>query len=152
MSPAHKYLHGQQGVILLTVLLLLSLLMAAGMGAAMSVRNNFRMTSSLRNGMAASSLADAGVEWGKQQIALATTMPPTLAGARHDMQPGAYTVSVLSSTQTNRLGARILLRSLGTISNASQSVQVMISKTYDLADGALALRGKARSINSVGSS
>lgn len=139
-------------MILLTVLLLLSLLMAAGMGAAMSVRNNFRMTSSLRNGMAASSLADAGVEWGKQQIALATTMPPTLAGARHDMQPGAYTVSVLSSTQTNRLGARILLRSLGTISNASQSVQVMISKTYDLADGALALRGKARSINSVGSS
>ncbi len=139
-------------MILLTVLLLLSLLMAAGMGAAMSVRNNFRMTASLRGGMAAASLADAGLEWGKQKIALATTMPPILAGARHDMQSGAYTLSVVSSTQITPLSSRVVLRSLGMVNNASQSVQAMISKTYDLADGALALRGKARSINFFGSS
>jgi hypothetical protein len=38
------------------------------------------------------------------------------------------------------------------VNNASQSIQALITKAYDLADGAVALRGNASSINFAGSS
>lgn len=139
-------------MILIAVLLLLSLLMAAGMGAAVSVQNDLRMTANMRNGSAASYLADAGIEWSKQRIAGATTMPPLLSDATQGLSPGSYSVSFLSSTQTSPLSARVVLRSVGTASNASQAVQAQVTKTYDLTDGAITLRGNARSINFAGSS
>src|SRR5687767_94743 len=73
--PLHTLLE-ERAMILMTVLLLLSLLMVIGMGAALSVQSDLRMSANLRAGTAASYLADAGIESAKQQIALATTMPP----------------------------------------------------------------------------
>jgi hypothetical protein len=144
-------LRGERGMILITVLLLLSLLVAGGMGAALSVQNDFRMTANLRAGMAASYLADAGIEWAKQRIAQATTMPPVLSDGADGLRPGAYSVTFLSSTQTAPLSAEVVLRAEGRAQSASQVVQARITKTYDLADGAVALRGNSRGVNFSGS-
>jgi Tfp pilus assembly protein PilX len=152
MKSACDKLLDQCGMILIAVLLLLSLLMAAGMGAAISVQNDFRMTANLRAGTAAAYLADAGVEWAKQRIAAATTMPPTLSNATQGLPQSSYSVSFLSSTQTLPLSARVVLRSVGSAHNASQVVHARVAKTYDLADGAIALRGNTRNINFTGAS
>jgi hypothetical protein len=138
-------------MILITVLLLLSLLMVAGMSAALSLQNDFRMTANLRSGTAASYLADAGIEFAKLRIARATTMPPVLSDGTQALPPGSYSVSFLSSTQTSPLSAGAVLRSVGNVNNASQTVQARITKTYDLADGAVALRGNVRGIYFAGS-
>jgi hypothetical protein len=143
---------GERGIVLLTVLLLLSLLMVTGMGAALSVQNDFRMMANLRSGTAASYLADAGIEWGKQRIAASTSMPPVLSNETNGLAPGAYSVTVLSSMQTSPLSASVVLRSEGKVRNASQMVQAQVTKTYDLADGAVALRGNSRGIIFAGAS
>ncbi len=137
-------------MILITVMLLISLLMAAGMGAVVSVQNDLRTTANLRTGTAASYLADAGIEWGKQRIATARTMPPTLSNTVQSLPQGSYSVSFLSSTQSTPLSATVMLRSLGNANNAVQAVHARVVKTYDLADAAIVLRGNARSINFAG--
>ena len=45
------------------------------------------------------------------------------------------------------LSGQIAFRSNGMLGGASQTVQVQITKLYDLADGALALRGSSRRLN-----
>jgi Tfp pilus assembly protein PilX len=143
---------GERGLILMTVLLLLSLLMIVGLGAVVSVQNDLRMTTNLRAGAVAAYLADAGIEWGKQRIAAATTMPPVLADAMQSLPEGSYAVSFLSSSQTTPLNATIVLRSVGTVRNATQAIHTRIAKTYDLADAAMVLRGNARSMQFGGAS
>jgi Tfp pilus assembly protein PilX len=150
-NSARDKIFGDGGMILLTVLMLLSLLMVVGMGAGVSVRNDFRMTANSRSSITALHLADAGIEWGKQQIASAATMPPAVPNGISALPTGSYSVSFVSSTQTGLLSARVVLRSVGSASNASQTVQAQITKYYDLADGAMVLRGNARSINFAGS-
>jgi hypothetical protein len=139
-------------MILITVMLLISLLIAVGMGAVVSVQNDLRTTANLRTGTAASYLADAGIEWGKQRIATAITMPPTLANTIQSLPQGSYSVSFLSSTQSMPLSATVMLRSVGSASNATQAVHARVAKTYDLADAAIVLRGNARNINFAGAS
>jgi Tfp pilus assembly protein PilX len=141
-----RNLQGEQGMILIVVLLLLSLLMAIGIGAVVSVRNDLRTTGNLRSATAAAYLADAGIEWSKQQIAATATMPPVLSDTTQGLSAGSYAVSFLSSNLTDPLSVRVVLRSVGSANTAIQSVHAQISKSYDLSDGALALRGRARSI------
>jgi hypothetical protein len=148
---ANENLLGERGMILLTVLMLLSLLMVTSMGAVVSVTNDFRMTANSRNSKAASYLADAGIEWGKQQIAGAATMPPALPNGTSTLPPGSYSVSFVSSSQTGLLSAGVVLRSVGIANNASHNLQALITKSYDLVDGAMVLRGNARSIDFAGS-
>jgi hypothetical protein len=150
MEATREDLLDESGMVLMTVLLLIALLIAAGMGAAFSVQNDFLMTSNLRGGMAASYLADAGFEWAKQRVAVVDTMPPVLTDETHSLGPGRYAVTFLSSVQTGPLGAQVMLRSLGKVRNASETVEGRITKSYDLADAALVLRGNARSINFSG--
>ncbi len=142
----------ERGLILITVLLLLSLLMAAGLGAVVSVQNDLRMTANLRTGAGAAYLADAGIEWGKQRFAAATTMPPILSDQVQNLPAGSYSVSFLSSNQSTPLSAAVVLRSVGTVKHATQTITARLVKTYDLADGALVLRGNARGTNFSGDS
>jgi Tfp pilus assembly protein PilX len=152
MTNARESFLAERGMILITVMLLLSLLMAAGMGAVVSVQNDLRMTANLRGGTAASYLADAGIEWGKQRIGAATTMPPILSNASQSLPPGSYSVAFLSSAQSMPLSATVVLRSVGSANNATQAIHARVAKTYDLADGAIVLRGNARGINFAGAS
>jgi hypothetical protein len=151
MVGARNYLVAEQGMILATVLLLLALLMAVGIGAVTSVQNDLRMSANVRTGTLSAYLADAGIEWGKQHIAAAITMPPVLQSAVRSLPTGSYSVSFLSSIGSHPLSARVALRSVGTAGNATQSVDARVVKTYDLADAAVVLRGNARSINFTGS-
>jgi hypothetical protein len=150
MNTVRENLLGENGMVLVTVLLLIALLIAAGMGAAFTVQNDFLMTSNLRGGTAASYLADAGFESGKQRIAVAEMMPPVLSDETHALGAGRYTITFLSSVQTGPLSATVALRSLGEVRNASETVEGRITKSYDLADAALVLRGNARAINFTG--
>jgi Tfp pilus assembly protein PilX len=150
MIHARDNLAGEHGMILMTVLLLLSLLMAVGAGAVLSVQNDLRMSANLRSGAAAFYLADAGIEWGKQRISAATTMPPILSNTIQSLSAGSFSVEFLSSTQSIPLSATVLLRSVGSAQNATQTVNARVAKTYDLADAAIVLRGNARGINFAG--
>jgi Tfp pilus assembly protein PilX len=152
MNQRRECLSREQGMILITVLLLLTMLMVLGMAAVGSVQNDFRMTSNLRGSTAAGYLADAGVEWAKDQVALATTMPPSLSDATRNLSLGSYSVSFLRSIQTFPLAAQVVVRSVGNTGNASQTVQARIAKAYELSDAAVVLRGNSRSINFAGAS
>ncbi len=147
MTNIRRLLAGEQGMVLLTSLLILSLLLAVGLGSMLSVQNEFVITRNLRGGTSALYLADAGIEWGKEQIGLVTGNPPTLVDSTQNLSSGNFSVSFISSTQMSPLSARIVFRSTGTLGSSSQTVQAQVSKNYDLADGALALRGNSRSIN-----
>jgi hypothetical protein len=139
-------------MILLTCLLLLSLLLAVGLGSMVSVQNEFFITQNLRGGISALYLADAGIEWGKEQIGAMPGNPPVLVDSMQNFSSGAFSVAFISATQMSPLSARIVFRSTGTIKNSSQTVQAQVSKNYDLADAAVGLRGKSRSINFAASS
>lgn len=134
-------------MILLTSLLLLSLLLAVGLGSMVSVQNEFFITQNLRGGISALYLADAGIEWGKEQIGAMPGNPPVLVDSMQNFSSGAFSVAFISATQMSPLSARIVFRSTGTIKKSSQTVQAQVSKNYDLADAAVGLRGKSRSIN-----
>ena len=134
-------------MILFTTLVILSLLLAVGLGSMVSVRNDFLITQNLRGVTSALYLADAGIEWGKEQIGAVTGNPPALADGTRNFSSGAFAVAYVSSTQTSPLSARIIFRSTGTLGSSSQTVQAQVSKNYDLADGAVGLRGNSRSIN-----
>jgi hypothetical protein len=79
-------------------------------------------------------------------------MPLILSDGTQGLPPGSYSVSFLSTTQASPLNVSVVLRSVGSAHNASQAVHARVTKTYDLADGAVALRGNARGINFAGSS
>jgi hypothetical protein len=147
MITTQRLLHSERGMILLASLLILSLLMAVGVGSVISVQNEFRITGNLKTGTSALYLAEAGIEWGKEQIGNATTNPPVLADATREFSSGNFSVSVLSSTLVSPLSGQVTMRSNGTLGGSSQTVQVQVTKVYDLADGALALRGNSRRVN-----
>ena len=142
-----RLLSGEHGMILLTSLLLLSLLLAVGLGSMVSVQNEFLITQNLRGGISALYLADAGIEWGKEHIGAAPGNPPVLVDTKQNFSSGAFSVAFISATQTSPLSTRIVLRSTGTTKNSSQMVQAQVSKNYDLSDAAVGLRGKSRSFN-----
>ena len=147
MITTQRLLHSERGMILLASLLILSLLMAVGVGSVISVQNEFRITGNLKTGTSALYLAEAGIEWGKEQIGNATTNPPVLADATREFSSGNFSVSVLSSTLVSPLSGQVTMRSNGTLGGSSQTVQVQVTKVYDLADGALALRGNSRRVD-----
>lgn len=147
MIVFRRLLSGERGMILLTSLLLLSLLLAVGLGSMVSVQNEFFITQNLRGGISALYLADAGIEWGKEQIGAVPGNPPVLVDSMQNFSSGAFSVAFISATQMSPLSARIVFRSTGTIKKSSQTVQAQVSKNYDLADAAVGLRGKSRSIN-----
>lgn len=147
MIATGRLLTDERGMILFTSLLILSLLMAIGLGSVVSVQNEFRIAQNLRNGTSALYFAEAGIEWSKEQIGTATGNPPALVDATRNFSSGNFFVSVISSTRVSPLSAQVVFRSTGNLGNSSQTVQVQVTKIYDLADGALALRGNSRGIN-----
>ena len=139
-------------MVLFSSLLLVSLLMAAGMGAVVLIQNDYRITANLRQGTAVFYLAEAGIEWGKEQIGQTATHPPRPADHVHSFSSGTFSVAFLSSTPVTPLTAKIIIRSTGVSGTASQTVQAQVTKTYDLADGAIGLRGEGTSVGFSGNS
>jgi Tfp pilus assembly protein PilX len=147
-----KLMYDRGGMVLFSSLLLVSLLMAAGMGALVLIQNDYRITANLRQGTAGFYFADAGIEWGKERIGQTAIHPPKPADRIQSFSSGTFSVWFVSSTPITPLSAKIIVRSTGASGTTAQTVQASVTKTYDLADGAIALRGEGASINFDGNS
>jgi Tfp pilus assembly protein PilX len=152
MTANLKLTGGERGMVLFSSLLLVSLLMVASMGAFISIQNDYRITTNLRQATAVFYLADAGIEWAKEQIGQTAIHPPRPADRLQSFSSGTFAVAFLSSTPVTPLTAKIVIRSTGVSGTSSQAVQALIAKTYDLADGAIALRGAETSVGLSGNS
>jgi Tfp pilus assembly protein PilX len=151
MAAKRKLICDKTGMVLFSSLLFVSLLMAAGMGAWIAIQNDYRITTNLRQGTAVFYLAEAGIEWAKQQINQAAIHPPRPADRVQSFSSGTFSVVYLSSTPVTPLTAKIVIRSTGASGISSQTVQAQVTKVYDLADGAIALRGAETSVSLSGS-
>jgi hypothetical protein len=152
MTAKRKLINNNKGMILLSSLLLVSVLMAAGMGTWIAIQNDYKITSNLRQATAVFYFADAGIEWAKQQISQATVHPPTLADRVQSFSSGTFSVVYLSSTRVTPLMAKIIIRSTGASGISSQTTQAQITKAYDLADAAIGLRGGEANVSLSGNS
>jgi hypothetical protein len=146
MKDRSRILQNRQGMVLMSSLTLLSVLMVAGIGAGVMLQNDFRVLSNLRGGTEAFYFSVSGLEWAKSEIARATSFPPIPANQSKSFSAGQFTVSFLSSTVTGPLAARVTVHSTGTRGGAQNALRAQLTKSYDLADAALVLRGSVADV------
>ncbi|HXV81977.1 MAG TPA: hypothetical protein VEG60_19040 [Candidatus Binatia bacterium] len=152
MTAAQKLICDSKGMVLFSSLLVLSLLMAAGMGAWIAIQSDYRVTANLKQATAAFYLAESGIEWSKQQIGQTAIHPPKPADQVERFSSGTFSVEFLSSAPVTPLAAKVVIRSTGAVGTSSQTVEAQITKAYDLADGAIVLRGAEAGVSLSGSS
>jgi Tfp pilus assembly protein PilX len=152
MTTKRKLICEKTGMVLFSSLLVVSALMVAGMGAWIAIQNDYKITTNLKQATAAFYLADAGIEWAKQQISQTAIHPPRPADQVQRFSSGTFSVVYLSSTTVTPLTAKIVIRSTGAAGISSQTVQAQIVKAYDLADGAIGLRAAETSVSLSGNS
>lgn len=147
MKNSSTFLQNRQGMVLMSALTLLSVMMVAGIGAGVMLQNDFRVLSNLRGGTEAFYYSVSGLEWAKSEIARATSFPPAPSNQSKSFSAGQFTVSFLPSTLTGPLAARITVHSTGMRGGAQNALQAQLTKSYDLADAALVLRGNGADIS-----
>jgi hypothetical protein len=150
MRTGHMRFDDQRGMVLYSSLLILSLLVAVGLGARVMLQSDFKLLANMRASMEAFYVAEAGIEWSKDEIRKNFSHPPILPSRAQSFSSGNFSVSFLSPTAVTSLVARIVVRSTGAVGSSSQVVQAQVTKTYDLADGAVSLRGSANRVNFAG--
>jgi hypothetical protein len=134
-------------MVLMSALTLLTILMVVGIGTGVMLQNDFRVLGNLRVGTEAFYISAAGVEWAKSEIARATSFPPVPLNQSKSFSDGQFTVSFLSSIVTGPLAARVTVHSTGMRGGAQNALQAQLTKSYDLADAALVLRGNGADIS-----
>jgi hypothetical protein len=139
-----------RGMVLVTSLTILSALLAVGIGIRVMLQNDFRVLANLRGGTESFYYSSAGLEWSKNEIAGVTAFPPAPLNQSKSFASGGFAVTFSSPAVTGPLAARIVVRSVGTTGTSSHTVQARLTKTYDLVDGAVALRGNAAGVNFSG--
>ncbi len=137
-------------MVLMSSLAILSILLAVGIGIRVMMQNDYRVLSNLRGGTEAFYYSTAGLEWSKNEIAGDIAFPPAPPNQSKSFATGSFAVSSLSPAVTDPLTARVVVRSIGTIGTSSQVLQAQLTKAYDLADGALGLRGSVARVNLSG--
>ena len=137
---------GERGMVLLSALAILSLLVIVGIGAGMMLQNDYRVLANLRSGTEAFYVSVAGLEWSKAEIVRTTTWPPAPESQTKHFSSGAFAISFLSSTAVDPITARIIVRSTGTSRGAQHVAQAQLTKSYDLVDAAVAIRGNAAAV------
>ena len=150
MRTGHMRFDDQRGMVLYSSLLILSLLVAVGVGARVMLQSDFKLLANMRASMEAFYVAEAGIEWSKDEIRKTFSHPPILPSRAQSFSSGNFSVSFLSPTAVTSLVARIVVRSTGAVGSSSQVVQAQVTKTYDLADGAISLRRSANRVNFAG--
>lgn len=134
----------------MSVLTILSVLLAVGIGIRVMLQNDYRVLANLRRGTEAFYYSAAGLEWSKDELARDAAFPPEPVSQTKTFASGGFRVSFLPPVVVDPLTARVVVRSVGTVGNSSQVLQAQLSRGYDLSDGALALRGTAARINLTG--
>jgi hypothetical protein len=144
-------LRNSRGIVLMSALTILSVLLAVGIGIRVMLKNDYQVVANLRGGTEAFYYSAAGIEWSKNEVASTAAFPPVPANQTKSFAAGAFAVSFLHPVLVGPLTARVAARSVGTIGPSSHVLEALLTKTYDLADGALALRGAAARMNISGS-
>lgn len=128
-------------MVLFVTLVILTVLMVVSVAAMVSMQTDYKITANLKSGAQAFFVAEAGVEWAKGEIYKSATNPPNLPAGTRDLSPGNFSISLLSSTKVTPLNGKLTVRSTGSRGGSSHAIQAELVKTYDLSDGAIALRG-----------
>ena len=111
------------------------------------------LSASLKTSKRAFYLADAGLEWGKSQIATATALPPLPAAATLSLDQGSYAVTFPSIFPTSAAFTyTVTVRSVGTLGTATKTLQTVVTKTFELSDAAVTLRGNEADSSFTGNS
>jgi hypothetical protein len=133
-------------MILFASLVLLAVLMAVGVGALVTVQNESRVSANVNAGTSAFYVADSGIEWAKDQLGRTTTNPPVLEDRTQPFLSGSFAVTFTAPTRRAPLRAQVVVRSVGSHGLSSQTIQAQITKSYDLTDAAVVLRGNSRGV------
>ena len=151
MKISMRRLAGQQGIVLFTSLTILTVLLAVGIGIRTMLQNDFKVLTNLRGGTEVFYISAAGIEWSKNEISRTPVMPPAPENRTVSFQAGSFSVVFLSPTQMDPLAASVVVRSTGMLRASSHIIQAQLTKSYDLSDAALSIRGSAGQVN-LGSS
>ena len=152
MNSIQQRIGSQRGLVLFSSLLILSLLIIVGVGGRVMLQNDYRILANLKASTEAFYVADAGIEWAKHRVAQIVTHPPSPANHSQPFSSGSFHLSFNSPTGVTPLVAKISLDSTGTVAMSSQTIRAQITKSYDLADSAVGLRGHAQHVGFSGDS
>jgi hypothetical protein len=147
MEHGDDLLQNQRGMVLFSSLAILSVLLAVGIGIRVMLQNDYRVLANLRGGTEAFYVSVAGLEWSKDEIAQTASFPPAPVNQTKNFASGEFSVSFLSPTVIGPLSAKLVVRSVGTIGSSSHVLQAQLTKSYDLADAAIGVRGNASRVN-----
>jgi Tfp pilus assembly protein PilX len=152
MNSGSERLKNQYGLVLVSSLTILTVLLVIGIGVGVMLQNDYRVLANLRGGTEAFYVSVAGLEWSKHEIARTATFPPAPVDQTKNFVGGEFAVSFVSSSVVGPLAARFVVRSLGTIGSSSHLLQAQLTKTYDMVDAAVGIRGNASRVNFSGNS
>jgi hypothetical protein len=150
MKSFRNLILGQSGIVLAGSLMILAALVVAGVAARLMLQNDHRTVANLRHGSQAFYLAASGIEWGKSELLSFTGLTPTPADRSMSFNNGRFSVFFLSASSVGPLSARFVVRSLGVLNSDSHVVQAGLTKSYDLSDSAIGLRGNIQAVNLAG--
>jgi len=137
-----EYGKNESGIALLNGLVIMVLLTALGTYAINMTQIEQSLSANLKASKQAFYIAEAGVEWGRRQIATITTIPPQPADATQSLNLGSYSVTFLQPMPPGPAWQyTVPIQATGNIGTASKTLQALVTKTYDLSDGAIAMRG-----------
>jgi Tfp pilus assembly protein PilX len=132
----------ESGVALVTGLVMLVLLTAIGTYAINMTQIDEALSANLRASKQAFYLADAGIEWGRQQVVSSMALPPQPVNATQTLNGGSYSVTYPSVFPAGpAMQYTVTVRSVGTLGTASKTLEAVVTKTFSLSDAAIAMRG-----------
>jgi len=147
MKSLRQRIIAQNGIVLAGSLMILSALVVAGVAARVMLRNDHRTSANLRSGSQAFYLAASGIEWSKSEILSSTGLTPAPADRSVTFTNGRFSVFFVSGIGLGPLAAQFVVRSLGVLRDDSHALQARLTKTYDLGDSAIGLRGNIQIVN-----
>jgi hypothetical protein len=153
-----SYVENNSGVALITGLVIMVLLTAIGTYAINMTEIEETLAANLKASKQAFYAADAGIEWGRQQISASLALPPVPATATQSLNAGNYTVTFPKFfPRFPAYDYTVMVRSVGNVGNvgnvgtASKELRALVTKTFDLSDAAIAMRGNEAHSSFTGS-
>ncbi len=141
MNSTNLWLLNSRGIVLATTLSILAALLAMGIAIRVMLRNDYRILANLGDATQSLYYSIAGIEWSKNEIATTRQFPPAPSDQTMSFAFGTFAVTFLPPSATGPLTAKITVRSVGIKGNATHVSQARLTKTYDLADAAVGIRG-----------
>jgi Tfp pilus assembly protein PilX len=154
MKHQQTYINDDSGIALISSLVILVLLTALGTYAINMTEIEETLSANLKASKQAFYLADAGIEWGKQQIAASLTLPPVAAGTTttQSLGSGSYAVRFRRVIPVSpALDYTVIIEADGSLGTASKTLQAVVTKVFELSDAAIAIRGNEADSNFRGS-